>query len=135
MGIRLKYGMAMVCGIMSMSLAIFAQMTVAPQLPSGILTNGYQSQSRSDRAITEMQAALIYNIFTKEIFATSPLFDEEDEEDQMFSNQQSKTFINELMARTLAEDLARNDMLKLKAQMQKQMAAGRLYQAGDSAGD
>ena len=77
---------------------------------------------RSERAIDNFQESFIYDMLTKQLFKTSSLFEEDKEDEEMlFSNQQSKQFINELLAREIAKDLARKDVLKLKAQLNRQI--------------
>tara|TARA_B100001113_G_C20949949_1_gene552664 strand:+ start:496 stop:858 length:363 start_codon:yes stop_codon:yes gene_type:complete len=101
---------------------IYAQFATTVELPPGILTSGIQPTSRSQRAINEIQASLIYSMFTKPMFnINAVLEDDEDEEDTIISNKQSKEFTNQLLARILAEDLARKDMLKLKKHLEKQL--------------
>ncbi len=101
--------------------SITAQLSPVVELPPGILTSGVQPQSRSERAINEIQASLIYSMFTKPMFDINAVLQEEDEEETILSNKQSKEFVNQLLARVLAEDLARQDMLKLREQLKRQL--------------
>ena len=51
-----------------LTFSIYGQFATTVELPPGILTSGIQPTSRSQRAINEIQASLIYSMFTKPMF-------------------------------------------------------------------
>ena len=85
-------------------------------------TYGRGVYPRSERVIDELQSAMIYNMFTKPMLAVNEVIKDDDEdEDNWLTSKQSQEFMNDLLARTLADELARQDMLKLKEPLKKQL--------------
>ena len=122
MGSKIIYFCVFCGGLLFFSSVLWAYSGVSSIEPRLLMGQSGKQYPRSERAIDNFQESFIYNVLTKQLFKTSSLFEEDKEDEEMlFSNQQSEQFINELLAREIAKDLARKDVLKLRTQLNRQI--------------